>query len=339
MALPYFPWPPKKTLTVGIDLGVDAAKVICLKSSKSGYQLMAHALLRREQLGMIREFLHHPSLKGADIRLAIQVPQLKMQRLSVPIVPREELAPIVTWAFKEATNLSVDDFIVRFYQTGVDAESQKLNILAFAIEKSFFSQWLNFIHSTGIEGPNLAEPDIQSLANLINFNYSLKEGNRCVIIDIGKSQSQLAVVSHLGIEFFRPLSGVGTDYLSSNVSQELGWSSIEAENNIVELGNSGTCKRQDEVIDIINSYCEKFCVQAQYAIENYINIAKDQPITNILLAGGGARLKGLKEHIQDTLHFPTDLLDPFTQFSLGRFNERDFDNSKTIYAVAAGLAL
>lgn len=335
----HFSWPQKNTLNVGIDLGVDSIKLICLKATKSGHEVMAHALLRRDQLAVMKEFLHHPNLKQAQIRLAIQVPQIKIQQLTVPIVPREELNPVVAWAFKESTNLPIDDYIIRFYQTSVDAQAQKQNISAFAIEKGFFAQWLKFVENSGINSFQMAEPDIHSLTNVVTHNYPLKDGSRCVIIDIGKSQCQLAVVSHNGIEFFRPFSNVRSEQLVSDVSQELGISIEDA-----ELAVSGGYKeipapKQAILNDIITSHCEKLCVQAQYAIENYMTQSKDQGLANIFLTGGGARLRGLKEHIQDTLHYPTDLLDPFSKIEMGRFNELAFDNSKTLYAVATGLAL
>lgn len=326
-------------LSVGIDLGVDAAKVICLKPTKNSYQLKAHALLQRGQLGILKEFLHHSSLKYADVRLAIQVPHLKVQQVTIPVVPREELPQVIAWAFKEATNLPVDDYLIRYYQIGSEQDSQKQIFTAFAIEKSFFDKWTDFIGHIGIVKPKLAEPDIQSLANIVVYNHGFAQGYRFVIIDIGKTQSQLAVVSSQGIEFFRPFSNIGGDNLAASIGLELGIESDEAEHRILDIENNIKCEKQSEIEEIISEYCAKFCVQAQYAIEHFTTTAKENAITNIFLAGGGAKLKGLKEQIQDTLHFPTDLIDPFARLDLGRFSERDFRNSKTLYAVATGLAL
>jgi type IV pilus assembly protein PilM len=329
-----------KSLTVGIDLGLDAAKVICLKATKSGYELKAHALLKRDQLGALKEFLHHSSLRQAHVRLAIQVPQLKVQKVTVPIVPREELGQVVTWAFKEATSLPIDEYIVRYYQMGAESQGDnKQTYTAFAIEKTFFEKWREFIGKAGIIHPKMAEPDIQSLANTAIHNYGNKEGYRFAVIDIGKAQSQMAVVSQNGIEFFRPFSGIGGDQLASGLGVELGISTEDAERRLLDIAHDVPCEKQDEIQDFINGYCAKFCVQAQYAIEQYASTSKESPITNILLAGGGAKLKGLREQIQETLHFPTDLINPFARIDLGRFAGRNFDSSKTIYAIATGLAL
>src|SRR5688572_3949973 len=115
-------------LSVGIDLGAEAAKLICLSSLKTGYKLIAHALVRRDHIQDLKELLSHPEFKRADIRIAIQDPKIKIQKLKVPLVPPEELVQVVTWEFREATNITVDDFIIRFLRNQSQREETKQNI-------------------------------------------------------------------------------------------------------------------------------------------------------------------------------------------------------------------
>lgn len=330
-------WPKRQELSVGIDLGADTTKVVCLQSNGTDYKLMAHALLRKEQRGSLIEFLHHSSLSKAAIGVAIQAP-LQVQPLSIPIVPAEELDAVVSWALKDASNLSVDDYLIRFAKKNIDAATNQQNITAFAIEKTFFDQWLNFVRDIG-SNIRFAEPDIQALANLIIYSYNLKDSDRYAVIDIGRSQSQLAIVSCYGIEFYRSFSGLGGASLISSMHPE---SEPTAEQNDIlsaKVFSTPLSEQDEEIVDVINGFCAKLCVQAQYAIESYSTQVKDRPITNIILAGGVARLPNLKDQIQETLHFPTDIIEPFTKLNLDKFHGTNFDTYKSLYAIAAGLAL
>lgn len=329
----------RKTLSIGIDLGADTAKLVALLSSKSGHRLVAHALVKKDELYGLKDFLNHPELARSDLRIAIQDPNLKVQKLLLPVVPRDELQQIVSWELGDATGIPIDDYVVRFVTGNIDADTQKQRVTAFAMEKKHLEEWKKFIDISGISHPDAAEPDIQSLANIILYNYDLKETDRYAILDIGKTQSQMAIVSQNGIEFYRPYSGIGGDQLIMNLTHETGNTPQEAELKLLQIANNEHCEQQELITDIVSRYCAQFCVQTQYAFENYMTLQKDKPITNIVLSGGGSQLHGLKEQVQETLHFPTDLIDPFSRLDLGRFKKNDFENSKTLYAVAAGLAL
>jgi len=331
--------PRRQELAVGIDIGADTTKLVCLQSAPSGYKLLAHALLRKDQMGKLVEFLHHSALKKAEVRVAIQAPQIQVKPVSVPIVPADEMNAVVSWSFKEITNLNIDEYTIRFSSTGIDTKTNKQNVTAFGIEKVFLDQWLKFLTEVGVGTPSVAEPDIQSLANLVIYNSDLGASNRCALIDIGRSQSQLAVVSRSGIEFYRTFSGLGTLALAQEISVELGVSEEDAERLCMELASKTPSKNDSQIMDVINGFYAKLCVQAQYAIENYASTAPNFPISNILLAGGGARLANLKDQIQETLHFPTDLINPFAKLDLAKFRGTDFDSYKSLYAVAVGLAL
>jgi|GEM_PF-4630098 len=330
-------WPKRQELSVGIDLGADTTKVVCLQSTGTEYTLMAHALLRKEKRGSLIEFLHHSSLSKAAIRVAIQAP-IQVQPLSVPIVPADELDAVVSWAFKDASNINVDDYLIRFAKKNIDAATNQQNLTAFAIEKTFFDQWLNFVRDIG---PNVtfAEPDIQALANLIIYSYNLKDNDRYAVIDIGRSQSQLAIVSCYGIEFYRSFSGLGGASLISSLHTESDETTEQSDLLSSKIFSQPLSEQDEEIVDAINGFCAKLCVQAQYAIESYTAQVKDRPITNIILTGGVARLANLKDQIQETLHFPTDIIEPFTKLNLDRFTGTNFNSYKSLYAIAAGLAL
>ena len=327
------------TLSVGIDLGSDNVKLICLLSSKGTYELVSHALIRKNNMHTLLEFLAHPDLKNASLRIAIQDPNLKVQKLKVPVVPREEMEQAVTWTLKEAVEMPIDDYTVRYYDNLSQSDAKTVSVTAIAMEKKKIADWLHFMSEVGIANPSIAEPDIQSLANAVNYNYELKESDRYAVIDIGKAQTQCVVLSSNGIEFYRPFSGVCGNDLTMSLSHDLNTDHEESERMVLEVSNNLKCSHHDEVQEVIGRFCAKFCVQAQYAIENYMGIAKDKPITNVLLSGGGANLKGLKEQIQETLHHPTDLIDPFIKLNCANFDKKEYEGFKTLYSVAAGLAL
>jgi type IV pilus assembly protein PilM len=290
-------------------------------------------------MGNVVEFLQHSALKKAEVRVAIQAPQIHVRPVSIPIVPADEMHAVVSWSFKELTNLNIDEYVIRFSNNGIDTATNKQNVTAFGIEKTFLDQWLKFLSEVGVGTPSIAEPDIQSLANLVIYNNDLSGSNRYALIDIGRSQSQLAVISRSGIEFYRTFSGLGTHALAQEIGLELGISEEDAERRCMEATSKTLSKENAQMMDVINGFYAKLCVQAQYAIENYASTAPNFPISNILLAGGGARLVNLKDQIQETLHFPTDVINPFAKLDLGKFRGTDFDSYKSLYAVAVGLAL
>ncbi len=333
----------KTNETVGIDVGSEHVKVICLKNNTSRYHLVAHAFFKRDNRRGLRELFRHPILRRGEVRVSIDDPNMKIRKVDLPRVPEEELREIVPWSLKDVIQGGpdqIDGYLFRYLPLSSLPSEKTMPYLVFALPRQRVQEQLAYLKELGLADPRMVEPQIHALAYNVLYNYDLEPNDRHALIDFGKTFTLFATVCSEGLLFCRPMIGMAGETLTQQIMRDLGIDQQRAEQYKVETAKEKIPEDKNQTLqNTIAHYLSKLLVEIQRSMDTYLMLFPNQPITHLFLTGGGSQLFGLASHVQQTLNVPTAMLEPFNKIDTASFYEDEIAEKRHCYGVAAGLAL
>lgn len=332
--------PNNENWSVGIDFGATNVKVVCLQETGSGYELKAHGFFKRDNYKALVSSLNIKEILSGSLRVNLDDPHVRIRRVFLPPVPKEELPEIIKWACKDLVTGPVDDYIYRFHVISGDGENNKIPYLIYAVERSVVQQYVDFLFDMGLMRPSVVEPNSSALALDFLHNYSLGKNQRVILINLGGSSSHFMVVGSEGLLFSRPFGNISGSALTKQISRNLGVSETQAENFKI-LGESAVNQAQKSGF---RNTISNFFVSTVLEIQRSLDLSQTQitgpTIEKIYFTGGTALLEGFLPYVAKTLNMRVAMLNPFEKIDLGEFaSVGPFQKNKNFYGIACGLAL
>jgi cell division ATPase FtsA len=155
-------------------------------------------------------------------------------------------------------------------------------------------------------------------------------------MDFGASRTKISLVEFGMVKSCHTINRGGAD-ISASISQSLGVPFSEAEKMKKESGLfvDGGEKSIAEIIELHTNYIFSETNNVLLGYER----AHNRTISKVILSGGGALLKGLKEVAADNFKAEVELGHAFSKVSAPAFLEKVLENMSPEFAVALGLAL
>lgn len=325
---------------MGIDFGAVNVKVVCLQKTRFGYELKAHGFFKRDNPQFLVSALKVKEIESASLRVNLDDPSVRIRRVFLPPVPKEELPEIIKWACKDLVTGSVDDYVYRYHVTSGDGDKNKIPYLIYAVQRSVVKQYLDYLNDTGLKKPSVVEPNSSALALDYLHNYSLNKDQRMIVINLGGSSSHFTVVGSEGLLFSRPFGNISGGALTKQISRNLGVSEVDAENFKI-LGESSVNQAQKSSFrNTVSNFFTSAVLEIQRSMDVYQTQMTGPAAEKIYFTGGAALLDGFLPYVAKTLNIPVTMFNPFERIDLGEFaNAGVFHKNRNFYGIACGLAL
>jgi len=339
----------KKKEIVGIDIGSSSIKLVQLREQKEAYSLMNVGLLQLPPEAIVDNTLMDSSsivetinrlIKDLNIRVkdaacSVSGNSVIIRKISLPAMPYEELEEQIHWEAEQYIPFDINDVNVDFQILAADQnDPSKMEVLLVASKKDIINDYLAVFNETGIR---LAVVDVDSFAiqNAFELNYDVDPDSVSALINIGASIMNLNIVKD-GISLFTRDVQMGGNLYTEEIQKQFGISSMEAE-KIKITGDTPDKTRLQETISRVN---ETLAMEMRRSLDFYNTTAGEGKITNVYISGGGAKITGLLEAVNQRLGLPVEILNPFSKL---RFNEKEFDAEYLnelgpLVTVAVGLA-
>jgi len=162
-----------------------------------------------------------------------------------------------------------------------------------------------------------------------------------VLIDIGANAASVVVAANGVPQFVRIIPAGGED-LTQALKLRLEVEASEAETLKKSLGLASQVATLEErrVVEIIYEVTGELLGSLRNTINYFMNLRPQEPITQILLTGGGAQLVGFAAALAEITGLPVSEADPFATIGLSKgVNVDELNHSRTSMTVALGLAL
>jgi type IV pilus assembly protein PilM len=278
--------------------------------------------------------------KSKDVVLGIGNHRVLARDLTVPKMSLERIRESLPFQVQEMLPVPVEDALLDFYPVseGHSDQGPVVNgLLVAAIKESVTTN----IRAAELAGLNPVDVD------LIPFALSrvlLRGANMLgvvAIIEIGANTSTVVIVKDGVPQFVRIIPTGGSD-LTDAIRSEGSLTTEQAEATKKSLGLStvGVSVEQRPIVEIIYKVAGELLGSLRNTLNYFATARPQEPVRQIVLTGGGAKLTGFAQALQETTRMPIIFGDPLSTIAADRrFISENSGGDIDSVSVALGLAL
>ena len=338
---------------VGVDIGSSAVKVVQLKKEGGKIVLQTYGEvatgpygemkagqlpnLTNDQLTqLLPELFTESNVTAKVASFSIQSSASLLFVLSLPHMTDRELANVVPTEARKYIPIPIDEVSLDYWPipeqeyTDTDTASKKREALVVAIRKETITQYNNLINASGFTSPILEVEVFSAIRS--TFKHELQP---VVLVDFGASSTRVAVVEYGVVKTFHTINR-GSHYFSQSLATSLGIPFEEAEalkksQGLTEGGNT-------EAFNILSTGMNYIFSEINNVLLDYER-TYHRSLGKMILIGGGARIKGLRERMNNEFQVPLEFGNPFAKANSPEFLHDILQESGPEFAIALGLAL
>jgi type IV pilus assembly protein PilM len=288
----------------------------------------------------LRQLWTSGGFTSKDVVLGIGNHRVLARDLTVPRMSIEHIRESLPFQVQEMLPVPVEQALLDFYPVSEgqsDAGPVVNGLLVAAIKESVDTN----VRAVELAGLNPVDVDLIPFALCRVLLRGTARRGVVAIIDVGSNTSTVVVARDGVPEFVRIISAGGKD-LTDAIRSESMLTSEQAEATKLTLGLStvGVPLAQQPIVEVIYKVAGELLNSLRNTLNYFVSVHDQQPITQIVLTGGGAKLRGFAQALQDGTHIPIVIADPFGLVSVDRrVAARASGSTSDAACVALGLAL
>lgn len=350
----------------GLDLGSRALKAVSLSRSKEGYALAGIAtqelsfpeeeVPRDEFLAEeLRKFAKSGGLKMGDVAVSLSGEFATVQPAAMPKMGREELRNVLPLEIEQYLTINPEENIIDFHIAGDAKEDEtKMNVIL-AAGRTDAAESLYKVVSAAKLTCQAIDVDEIALMNMFELNYSWDEDFQKVVclLNIGHRTTSLLIFDEAQLKYSRSISVAG-ESLTKDIQRDFALKPEQAEDLkreqakiVIEEASSFSLSmfdREDRslrIFETISGSLNKMLGEIKRVFDYYDTKSKGRSVERVLLAGGGAKLKGMDAFLASKVGVTVDYADPFRQIRMpAKGNALGVvESNAASFGVSVGLAL
>lgn len=341
---------------IGLDIGSSSIKVINLKKSKKGYELVnfgiaplpPHTIVDRALMNSgavvdaIRRLVGSQMIKTKECAISISGHSVIIKKISLPQMTKAELENSIQWEAEQYIPFDINDVNVDVQilnPTG--SEQGQMDVLLVAGKKDMIYDYAAVVSEAGLT-PVVVDVDAFAVENAFEMNYTLPPGETIALVNIGAAVTNIVVVADRMTTFTRDVT-IGGNQFTEEIQKQLNLSYEEAEDLKLggEPGVDADSVIPQEVERVIQEVSESLASEIRRSLEFFSATNQDSIISRLYLCGGTAKITTLHKILESRTGVSVEMFDPFRNI---RINEKIFDvgfirSVAPMAAVAVGLGL
>ncbi len=346
---------------VGIDIGTSAVKIVQLKKTPSGPELINYGMLSLPPDAMVEGSVGDPQSVAAVIKDLLKTKKIKPERsfasisgqnvimrfTKLPIMSPEELEQTVRIEAEQYVPYAIDEVsITHAVLNTVDEEEEgggKYSILLVVAQKDLVGSYTDVLKGAGISA-EIIDVDTIAAINALENSYmqsaSSQEGGEVVaIIDAGARTTNISVLKAGILMFTRniPIAGNNiTDMIKDVMKQEFEQAeSIKIEEAEVSMGDGGG----NEIADVVKTTVDDLASEIRRSFDYFKAQSREPLIHRIILSGGSSNLKSFNTFLSNELGVDVYMGNPLEGIAVTAPEPDELYDKLQQFTVAIGLAL
>ncbi len=309
---------------IGLDIGGRTAQLVAVSGDKNP-QLVAALMLefdpnkaysRDEMIEAIRTLFHSARVTGPTV-LAIPGNIATVQLLSFPKVSDAQLRRMVEMEVSRLAGLSPEGMVHDYVTLPTDKTPDQKALVGLC-RASALNEQLALVSEAGVEADDITISTV-ALFNAFAFATKLKEGEVIALVEIGRDATNLAIEVDGSLQFVRSFPTGGNSFTSAVAeSEQLDFT--EAERWKTEQGEipdtdhllGRGAPRHAALLHTAENWVKELNTTLTYFFSSR-GIGVEE-IHRIVLAGGGAQLRGLTAFIEKRMGKPAVIGQPLQAF-------------------------
>jgi type IV pilus assembly protein PilM len=348
------------TTSIGLDIGTSAVRAAKVRINHAGeptldqigqVMLPSGAVSDGEVVDpdavaeCIRTLWSEWKLKHKKVAVGIGNQQCVTRIVDVPYTGDEEL--------REALNLQAQDYVpIPLEQASLDFtvvehleddEGGRLaRVILVAAGRQSVDRIVEAVRQANLDPTVL---DLNALAQLrsLSPDHPSSESGAHLLVDIGSAVTDIVVHQHGTPQFVRELM-MGSGDITDALVASLGMTAQEAEQRKAECGcgeDAASSPAGPEVARIVGDRAGALVSEIRGSLDFYRTQVEAVPVTQVLITGGGSRMRGLREELHSALDVPIEAGRALSNVKIGNtgLDEAQLEEAEPFLCVAMGLAL
>ncbi len=341
----------KKTETVALDIGSSSIKIIQLKQTKKGWELQKLGLAHLPPEAIVdgsiidsmtvtdtvTQMLGEHGIKAKDAVSALTGHSVIIKKVALPAMTEEELGDSIQWEAEQYIPFPMSDVNIDFQILGEDIEGRgQMDVMLVAVKKDVINDYTNVIKEAGLN-PVVVDVDSFALENMIEINYTIAPEESVAVVNIGASITSMSVIVD-GMTSFTRSTPMGGNQFTEEIQRQSNVSFKEAEE--LKLGKEAGGITPEEVAPVLHEMSMNMTMEVKRSLDFFLSSTPGVAVNKIMISGGGAKVRGLQQMMQEQISIPVEIANPFNAVA---FNPKNFDpgyleDIGPIFGVAVGLA-
>ncbi|MGH7332953.1 MAG: type IV pilus assembly protein PilM [Candidatus Rokuibacteriota bacterium] len=336
----------------GLDIGASSIKVLELHRAATSYAVARCAVAPVPVGSVVEGSIHEPALVVEAIRRAVSIAGITrtaaviglcgrgliIKKLQIPEVPIKELPDAIRIEAEHEIPFAIDEVFLDFHVIG--RQNRVLDLALVAARRSKVIEHRAVVAAAGLD-PVVVDVDGFALGNQLQL---WARPGVTAVVDIGASMTKVSVVRDGLTQLVRDLPAGGHGY-TATIAAWRGASTETAEAITVagRAGGDATINREHG-LEAAAPGCEAVAqalgLEIQRTLDYFAASGPDQErVVGIVLAGGGALLAGLREHLASMLDLPVEIARPFEELTVDPACAATVAAAGPALALALGLSL
>src|SRR3990172_1042948 len=327
---------------VALDIGSNSIKLVQMRQAKKGWELqkLGLAYLPPEAIvdgsiidsmtvtNTIANLLREHKIKVKEAVSSLAGHSVIIKKVSLAAMTEEELGESIQWEAEQYIPFPMTDVNIDFQILGENQDAKG--------KKDVINDYVNVIKEAGLN-PIVMDVDSFALENMVEINYALAPNENVAMVSIGASIMSISVIAG-GVTVFTRSTPAGGNQYTEEIQRHFNVSFKEAED--IKLGRPGAQVNPEEAAAVVSGVTNNMALEVKRSLDFFLGGNPSVIIGRIMLAGGAAKTKGLREALQDRTAMPVELVNPFNGLTL---NPKNFANEYLTdmaphFGVAVGLA-
>jgi len=338
---------------VGLDIGSSAVKLVELSERKQGQfhlqrvgieSLSSEAIVDGSIMDSslvvdaINSLAEQTGTKNNNFATSVSGHSVIIKKIQVPPLPPDELAESIQWEAEQYIPFDIND--VRLDYVVLDDEgiaAENMEILLVAVKRDKVNDYVSVISQAG-RNPSIVDVDAFAVQNAYELNYDLDPHKVVALVNLGAGVTNINILARGATVFWRDISFGGNQFTEA-LQREYNLSYEQSER--LKRGEIGEGASGFETRSVLDAVSAEMASEIQKTLDFFSATSAENPVDEIVLAGGAALTNNLQAVLHERFGVPTEIMDPLRRIHV---KESDFDSTwlNTVaprLAVAIGLAV
>jgi type IV pilus assembly protein PilM len=334
--------------TVGLDIGSGFLKLVAIDHGKGEPQLsgvsvtpvLADAIVEGEIMdpGIVSDTIQglfkSAGIKQKRVVVAVGGRDVIIKKIQVDRMKESEAYDVVRWEAQQHVPFDIEAVELDFQILDPEGEGLQMDVLLVAAKRDLVEDKVQLLTQAGLEG-EIVDVDAFALHNAFGINHPEAMRGVVALLNIGHELTNVNVLDD-GIPLLTRDLTVGTRKIREDLQRERGVSAEEAESMLKGF------ERSPELDPYVQARGEEISVGIERASAFLQSASREAgSIKRVYCCGGGARVPGLTDVLQQRLSMAVEVANPIQRLSVkdGVFDTVNLDEIAPLLMLATGLAL
>jgi len=340
---------------IGLDIGTSAVRAALVAQTRGGWSLLRFGQVALspgavaggevrddgQVADAIAQLWKRARFKTKKVVVGVSNQRVVVRQIDVPYLEEKELRSSIRFQVADHIPMSVEDAEIDYWTLddySTDSGDRMLRLLLVAAASDMVESFVGAASSAGLQ-PAGVDLSAFAVARAVSpaARGELGIAGAEAVVDVGAGTTNIVV--HRGGEpqFVRILM-IGGDDATSALGREIDLEFDEAEATKLDLARGVGAPGARRILD---DQVASLVSEIHGSIEYYLSQDEGEPISSVIVTGGGSLVPGLFEGLQDVLRTPVRRGSPFDDLDASKsgLTQEQLVQVEQVAAAAIGLGM